>query len=1129
MTGVIDAAARAAVVNPCASFCVSAPAGSGKTELLIQRYLSLLSQVKRPEQVLAITFTRKAAAEMRQRVMHALQSVLAGDHCTSPHQQATRRLAEMAHAASEREGWFLLRNSSRFNIKTIDSFCAGLTRQMPVLSQFGGQARLQDDATLLYAEAVLELYKLVDEEHPVASDLAALMRHFDNNWQRLQELLVAMLARRDQWRGYVGVHFTPQESEAYLIATVKSLVRDELGELASLLAPYAADLLEILQFAATNLALNIPRHFPGSEPEDLAGWRAVTHLLLTRAGEWRKVLTVRDGFPSGRGEPQERKDQLQAILLQLRQIPGLQAKLAEVQTLPEIEAASVSWQVVLHLSRLLPTLAAQLLLVFQKRGVVDHSQVAQAALIALGDDDAPTDLALRLDYQIEHILVDEFQDTAITQYELLSKLTRGWGEYNEQHPRTPRTVMIVGDAMQSIYGFRGANVGLFLKARLEGFNGVKLHHLELLCNFRSNGDVVDWINQTFTGAFPAQDDVYRSQVRYRPATAVRSSTLGQATEMHAFEGEYGRAQEVAFICTRIADCVAGERGTLAVLGRRRIHLQPIIRRLKQLQIPYNASDLDSLARSPVVADLMTLCRALANHGDRLAWLALLRAPWCGLQLADLLTIARFGDEPPYTAVWSSLQKAELLNALSDDGRVRVQHVLPVLHQASRKRDRLGLRVWVEQVWVGLGGPLCVPEMEGLRDAENFLQLLEQAEVEGVGLDVDWLSLRLRKLYMSTGNPDSKVHLMTLHKAKGLEFDRVIIPQLDRLPRSDAREILLWDEHSNALGQRSFLLAADDLASADAPTLYNYLKAQRQQKMLLESTRLLYVGTTRAISHLLLTARVTRDEKTARPRKPSPHSLLSPIWQTFAQQMIIHPSSAAVKPAVPARQVPPLTRLPHKALRILPSSSPEPALPEAVSRITVHADDHVERGIGTVVHLAMKELSRRAQLPGQPDARDRLHMRMALQLQGLWGDALNNALKVVVNSIAQMLHSGYIGRWVLSCGHLDAHSDWTLTNVDSQGVIKDIVIDRSFIDRETGQRWVIDYNNSRPTRGESLEGFVVRQSANCFHQLRLHRDVVRQLGQEPLRCAVFFTSLGHLHRVPELDLPGVQKGTQPCDS
>ncbi len=287
-----------------------------------------------------------------------------------------------------------------------------------------------------------------------------------------------------------------------------------------------------------------------------------------------------------------------ALLTSLQRIPGLQAGLAAVQTLPEIEAASSSWQLVLHLSRLLPVLAAQLLLVFQKRGVVDHSQVAQSALLALGDDDAPTELALRLDYQIEHILVDEFQDTAITQYELLHKLTRGWGEFNEQCPDTPRTLMIVGDAMQSIYGFRGANVGLFLKAREEGFNGVPLQHLELRCNFRSDEGVVEWVNQTFVRAFPAQNDVLRSQVRYSPAVAVRPPGHEQPVVMHAFEGDSARTQEVDFICARIADCVEEGTDTLAVLGRSRSHLQPIIKRLKQLKISYNAPDLDNLAHSP---------------------------------------------------------------------------------------------------------------------------------------------------------------------------------------------------------------------------------------------------------------------------------------------------------------------------------------------------------------------------------------------------------------------------------------------------------------------------------------------------------------------------------------------------
>ncbi|MCB1689729.1 MAG: UvrD-helicase domain-containing protein, partial [Halioglobus sp.] len=740
MSDSVDAPARIASVDPGGSVCVSAPAGSGKTELLIQRYLNLLSRVQRPEQVLAITFTRKAAAEMRERVMEALHSAKEELPCENPHQRATRALAERALAADARSEWQLLRNTSRFNIKTIDSFCAGLTRQMPVLSQFGAQANIKDDVTPLYTEAVQELYKLLEGEHPVADDLATLLLHFDNDWERLQSLLVSMLARREQWRDYVGVHHAPEEAEDFLVATVGLMVSNELDEVARLLSPFSSQLLELLQFAAMNLDQPAPAHFPGSRVEELAAWITLRDLLLTKKGDWRKKISKTEGFPSGtRGEPAERKQQWQQLLEQLRGIDGLQSRLAAIQSLPQIETRSASWQLVLHLSRLLPTLAAQLLLVFQKHGVVDHAQVAQSALLALGEDDTPTELALRLDYQIEHILVDEFQDTAITQYELLQKLTRGWGEYNEQNPDAPRTFMIVGDGMQSIYGFRGANVGLFLKARREGFNGVIPTYLELSCNFRSDKGVVDWVNHAFQKAFPATDDVYRSQIRYSPATAVRPERPGHAVEMRAFSGEDSRDQEVLFIAEQIANCVASTQETIAVLGRSRSHLQLVVKQLKHLGIPYNAPDLDSLSQSPAVADLLTLCRALSSDADRLAWFALLRAPWCGLDLRDLLCVARFGEAPPYTPVWSTLQHPDLQNALSEDGRDRLQAILGALHKAREKRDRLSVRAWLEQTWVELGGPGCVAGSDSLADVESFLQLLEQAETEGVGFDLDWLT------------------------------------------------------------------------------------------------------------------------------------------------------------------------------------------------------------------------------------------------------------------------------------------------------------------------------------------------------------------------------------------------------
>src|SRR5207253_3724806 len=116
---------------------------------------------------------------------------------------------------------------------------------------------------------------------------------------------------------------------------------------------------------------------------------------------------------------------------------------------------------------------AQLKLVFQARGQVDFTEVAQRALLALGKEGEPTDLALALDYRIRHLLIDEFQDTSISQYELVARLTEGW------EAGDGRTLFAVGDPMQSIYRFREAEVGLFLEARRGGIGTVELEQIEL--------------------------------------------------------------------------------------------------------------------------------------------------------------------------------------------------------------------------------------------------------------------------------------------------------------------------------------------------------------------------------------------------------------------------------------------------------------------------------------------------------------------------------------------------------------------------------------------------------------------------------------------------------------------------
>ena len=165
------------------SFCVSAPAGSGKTSLLVKRFLKLLSATDAPESIVAITFTRKAAAEMRARILEALQEAMLSRPLSGDHERELRDLANAVLAQNERRGWDLLRNPTRLRLQTIDSFCAELTRPMPVLSGVGGSLTTSDDASHLYRQAVHNFL----ERESIASDrgrrddIQRLLLHLDND------------------------------------------------------------------------------------------------------------------------------------------------------------------------------------------------------------------------------------------------------------------------------------------------------------------------------------------------------------------------------------------------------------------------------------------------------------------------------------------------------------------------------------------------------------------------------------------------------------------------------------------------------------------------------------------------------------------------------------------------------------------------------------------------------------------------------------------------------------------------------------------------------------------------------------------------------------------------------------
>lgn len=220
-----DDSARRRALDPATSFLVQAPAGSGKTELLIQRFLALLALVRAPEEIVAITFTRKAAGEMQDRVLNALTRAARNETPSKAHEQKSHALALAALEQDRRQGWELLSHPSRLRIQSIDSLCAAIVRQMPWLARLGAQSAVTEDAESHYVEAALRTLALVEEEGPRREPLETVLAHLDNNVPRAAELIVQMLKFRDHW-----LHLTVAgaASRAELERAMENAVNDGL-------------------------------------------------------------------------------------------------------------------------------------------------------------------------------------------------------------------------------------------------------------------------------------------------------------------------------------------------------------------------------------------------------------------------------------------------------------------------------------------------------------------------------------------------------------------------------------------------------------------------------------------------------------------------------------------------------------------------------------------------------------------------------------------------------------------------------------------------------------------------------------------------------------------------------------
>ena len=1257
-----DQAQREQALDPANSVLVQAPAGSGKTDLLTRRFLRLLAEVEDPGQILAITFTKAAAAEMRHRILLELekaattQSPGAPNLPTSNGMEAAEKLnpANAHRASASRQdfigvsnrrgvivsrtttvqmelwpsapeeqisesedslppdaptvdalsmealafralnhsralGWNLLDQPSQLRISTIDAFCRDLALQQPMLSGLGDGLDIYEQPDELYRRAARRTLEEIDTAEPnLRAAIESMLLWRDNNWQEMEKLLVEMLRDRDRWmhdfvlgreqdwdtlrrrleHPFVKASCTALSRLSRLLDRVPG-ARDEALALARFACSQGASALfqglaEIAEFPSGQF--NVHDLANTEAPEEACRAHGLLASLLLTGGNFRKTVNKRRGFPTD--HPVE-KAQFLYLISRLSAVPGLESALAQVRNLPPVRYSDDDWKIVRACFALLRNAAGQLRVVFAEAGAVDYVEVAQIAQGVLrGEDGQPSEAAISVADKIRHILVDEFQDTSRRQHELLRRLIAAWPE------REGRSCFVVGDPMQSIYFFRDADAELFPRVKffgleIPGAEPLKFDPVGLTSNFRTTEPLVDKLNDVFSRIFAAEDG---SGVKFSSAEPARNDDPGpqQYFDLHLnFDPQTSRRQsflpcksgvdtpsltsqteEIVALIRSHMDRIENARAhhkpyRIAVLGRARKALAPIAKALRLEQIPFRAIDLEKLATRPDVLDALALARALLNPLDRVSWLGVLRAPWCGLSLRDL-HILTSADDPTLRSRAVPELLTERIALLSADGRLAAERLLNAVAAVPAVRfaqPTASLGTWLEQIWLRLGGAQCVD-----RTARANLDLLWKS-LDGLpNGEQDLLGPALHAaLDKLTAQPDPAassdcgVHLMTIHKSKGLEFEVVIVPELQAGGGKGRRGLLSWLERGITAQDDAqdpddseeiteFLVAPLQSKGADRGSAKAWVDRTYRDREKQEMRRLLYVAATRARDELHLFARpACKQERDGSWALTEPSdSLLATAWPALepdVRQRFDQWKATAAEPQTQSAVIESIAASDDSNLLVMPSPIKSPTLRRlpadyraahsevnGTAELTPpiagmnanqlyqrHEGGLLSRALGIAVHSLFEELARLRQTQEWDSARaslEHVQPRIAAQIRATGIDRQQSSrIAAQALEIALDASRDSVAQWILS-PHADAANEVRWTGVVANN-LRTVQVDRVFRAGSSPQTegadvwWIIDYKTAHAGKPDPA-ALLPQLRAIFAPQIETYAEVLRKL-------------------------------------
>ncbi len=835
--------------DPAASTWLSANAGSGKTKVLIDRVARLLLAGVSPQHILCLTYTKAAATEMQNRLFRRLGAwaMMPDDALRAALLDLGQEKALNSQSMAQARQLFAraIESPGGLRIQTIHSFCATLLRRFPLEAGVSPAFQEMDDrAAKIMRENIIEemaeslapeTVRAVAQHHSGADflDLMAAIAGHSAGFAHTLDLGAA--------KHLFGV--SSNHTEDALCAEV--FLGDE-AEMVAQVLPYLRagspqDQGDAKKFAEVDFG-----NLSCATLAQLEGY------LLYKSGE--KALT-----PNSDSHPTDatRRKMPDALLTRLA---DFMARVAAARP-ARIALQAAQKTAALH------EFAAAFLPLYARakaaRGLLDFDDLIERAIHLLTDRSVAAWVLYRLDGGIDHILVDEAQDTSPKQWRVIDLLTE---EFTSGHgsAKTPRTLFVVGDKKQSIYSFQGADIAMFDAQRAEFHSrfaavNIPLEPRELLHSFRSSPAILGLVDSLFGTRFPramgdkvshlAHFDTLPGRVDLWPVIAPAekadkinpTETAAQiAAQSHVWE----LAQRVAGFIDRLLKSGAqiptkdgarlADAGDILILVQTRgAVFHNIIRACKQLALPIAGADRLRLVAEMAVRDITALLQFLATPEDDLSLAAALRSPLVGLDEAQLFDLAqgRAGF------LWEVLRASphqralDLLTDLRDAADfLRPYDLIERLLSRHDGRRRLIARL----------GPEAE---EGIDEMLAQALAYEQAEVPSLTGFLGWMDaddVTVKRQIDSTGG---LIRVMTVHGAKGLEAPIVILPETaDRNPQ-DRDEIVELDG-----GALVWRVNKEERPPAMASRAERAAMARSD-----ESLRLLYVALTRAQSWLIVAA------------------------------------------------------------------------------------------------------------------------------------------------------------------------------------------------------------------------------------------------------------------------------------